>query len=287
MRSLYCAAVVLYGLGRSFGGQPAEPPPAKDWLLEARMAQAKGLVLKAVEFAGKAIESAPKDPRGWYFRAGLLERANQLPAAEADLTKVLGLTPEDPAVFLQRGVVRMKLAKFADSVSDFDRYAELRPGRGPYLWQRGIALFYASRFDDGRKQFESHRTVNPNDVENAAWHFACVAQVEGFANARRKLIPVEGDSRIPMREIQDLYAGKLDPDQVLAAADRAPTESGKTEARFYAHLYLGIFEEARGKLDVAGKHLAEAVQRADSFGLMGDVGRLHAAWLADKMRDLR
>jgi len=287
MRSLFGAVVILCGLGLNVGAQAAESPPPTDWLLEARMAQAKGLVLKAVEFAGKAIESAPKDPRGWYFRAGLLDRANQLPGAEADLTQVLTLTPEDPAVYLQRGVLRLRMAKFAESVSDFDRYAALRPSRGPHLWQRGIALFYARRFDEGRRQFESHRTVNPNDVENAAWHFACVAQVEGFANARRKLIPVEGDSRVPMREIQDLYAGKIEPDQVLAAADRVPTDAGKSEARFYAQLYLGIYEEARGKLEAAGKYLAEAARSADSFGLMGDVGRLHAAWLADRLRDLR
>lgn len=288
MHSLaYPAALLLLGAIGGFGVFAAEPAPPTDWLMEARVAQAKGLVLKAVELAGKAVEATPKDPRVWYFRAGLLERAQQLSAAESDLTRVLELTPDDPAVLMHRGVLRMRIAKFSESVADLDRYAALRPGRGPYLWQRGIALFYAKRFDDGRKQFESHRTVNPNDVENAAWHFACVAQMEGFASARQKLIPVEGDPRVPMREIQDLYAGKVDVDSVIAAAERVPTDAGKEEARFYAHLYLGLYEEARGKLDAAAKHLAEAAKRADALGLMGDVGRLHAAWLADKLRERR
>lgn len=281
------SAVLLLGLGTALAETPpsaGRPPGPSRWLLEAEQAQAKGLVLKAVELAGKAVEETPKDPRAWYFRAMLLERARQWVGAEADLTKVLELMPGDAGVTKQRGVVRLRLAEFSGAVADFDRYAELRPGRMAELWERGIALFYARRFDDGRKQFELHRTVNPRDVENSAWHFACVAQLEGFEKARARLLPAEGDTRVPMKEIQSMLAGTTSPDEVLAAAERVESLGRREEARFYARLYVGLYEEARGKRDVAAKHLAEAIRGADSLGIMGDVARLHGDWLAREIR---
>jgi len=71
----------------------------------------------------------------------------------------------------------------------------------PQLWQRGIALYYAGRYDDCRKQFEAHRTVNPDVVENAAWHFLCVARADSVAAARAALLPVGPDRRVPMHEV--------------------------------------------------------------------------------------
>ncbi|MGE3311491.1 MAG: tetratricopeptide repeat protein [Limisphaerales bacterium] len=286
----FCWVFLVISCGvRPAGGAVGveQAPQSSPWLLEAQKAQAKGLVLKAVELAGKAVEEAPKDPRGWYFRASLLERSKQWDGVEADLSKVLELKPNDPSVTLQRGVARLRLGRFPDAVADFDRYAELRPGSLPELWQRGIALFYARRFDEGRKQFELHRTVNGDDVENAAWHFACVAQLEGFRRARELLIPVVGDSRIPMKEIQGMLAGTTTPEEVLAAAEGVPGGARRDAALFYARLYVGMYEEARGRLDLAAKHLAEATKTADGFGLMGDVGRLHADWLAREIRRAR
>lgn len=262
----------------------AAEQPATDWLLEAQKAQAKGLALRAVELAGKAVEQAPKDPRGWYYRASLLEAAQRWDGAESDLTRVLELTPDDPVVLRQRGVVRLRLGRCEDAVGDFDRYAAKRPGRLAELWQRGIALYYVRRFDDARRQFELHRTVNPNDVENAAWHFACVARLSGFEQARQRVIPVEGDGRVPMKEIQALLEGKGGEDEVLAAAERVASPQRREEARFYARLYLGLYDEARGRLDLAARHLAEATRLAEGMGIMGAISRVHADWLAREIR---
>ena len=61
-------------------------------------------------------------------------------------------------------------------------------------------------FDDGAKQFELHKTVNPDDVENSAWHFLCVARSKGIESVRKGLIDVTGDSRIPMMKVQEMLA---------------------------------------------------------------------------------
>src|SRR5438552_15565787 len=103
----------------------------------------------------------------------------------------------------------------AESVTGFYKLVKLAPETAPHLRQRGIALYYAGRYRDCRAQFESHRTVNPADVENAAWHFLCVARAESPKSARAALLPVGPDSRVPMGEIYQMFAGRLKPEEVL------------------------------------------------------------------------
>src|SRR5205823_8361307 len=117
----------------------------------------------------------------------------------------------DPKQIFDRAVEDFQAGRITQSVAGFDRVASLVPGYAPQLWQRGIALYYAGRFKDCRAQFESHRTVNPDDVENAAWHFLCVARGESAEKARRALLPVGRDSRVPMREIHEMLRGKYTP----------------------------------------------------------------------------
>ena len=70
--------------------------------------------------------------------------------------------------------------------------------------------------------FESHRLVNPNDVENAAWHFLCVARQESPTAALAALLPVGPDSRMPMTEIYRMFRNALSPEGVIEAAQQAP-----------------------------------------------------------------
>ena len=103
------------------------------------------------------------------------------------------------AIF-DRAVVDFDNGRIVESVAGFDAVARLIPAEAPQLWQRGIALYYVGRYQDCRAQFESHRTVNPDDVENAAWHFLCVARAESAEKARAALLPVGPDARVPMRQ---------------------------------------------------------------------------------------
>jgi lipoprotein NlpI len=226
----------------------AEPPAAvakpgvEEWMARAQDSQRRGLMKQALEMAGKAVESAPTDPRPLHYRAQLFERMRQLPSCEA--------------------------------------YVELRPARMAELWQRGIALFYAGRYEAARRQFEVHRTVNPEDVENSAWHFCCVAKLEGWESARKALLPVAADGRIPMREIQALYAGRMKPGEVLKAVEGVEPESRRASGMFYAHLYLALYHGALGERQAELKHAAEASRLATGFGIMGEIAVLHARWVA-------
>ena len=140
------------------------------------------------------------------------------------------LSAQSPQALLNRAVDEFEQGRFAQSAATFDELAKMIPDQAPQLWQRGIALYYAGRYTDCRRQFESHRTVNPDDVENAAWHYLCVARAESSGSARAALLPVGPDPRSPMREIYQMFGGSLGPDDVLKAAgtDRA--------GQFYAYL---------------------------------------------------
>lgn len=183
---------------------------------------------------------------------------------------------ESPAAVFSSAVRLFFAGKPVESSAAFDRLVELEPKAEPELWQRGLALYYAGRFADGRRQFELHRTVNPADVENVAWHYACVARDQGPEQARAAIIPVGEDRRVPMREILELFAGRADPAAVLAAADAGP-EEGRRNQRCYAHLYLGLYFEAIGDADKAKQHMSLAAGRFSMNHYMGKVAQVHCS----------
>ena len=125
--------------------------------------------------------------------------------------------------------------------------------------------------------FESHRTVNPNDVENAAWHFLCVSGAESPAQARSRLLPVGIDRRVPMREIYEMFQGELTPSDVLRAGD------GQLLSQFYAHLYVGLYFEALGDEQGAVENIRMAAEdRYRGGGYMHTVARIHLSLLESR-----
>ncbi len=159
----------------------------------------------------------------------------------------------DPQAVFDKAKADFAANNMQASADGFDRLVELRPDLAAGLWERGIALYYAARYDDCIAQFESHQTVNPNDAENPAWHFLCVARSESPERAQRALLPVGIDSRVPMPEIYELYSGAVTPDVVLAAAD------GHPPAAFFAHFYVGLHADVLGDRETALEHMRAAV----------------------------
>lgn len=182
---------------------------------------------------------------------------------------------DSPQAHDQRGDEHLLAGRFKLAIEDFDVFLQARPEFEPQHWRRGIAYYYAGRYKQGVLQFELHRSVNPNDVENATWHFLCNARLKGPAAARAALLPVGPDARAPMGMVLELFAGRATDEQVLAQAERA----GSASARFYAHLYLGLHHEALGHAELAAKHLRLAATTHASRGYMGDVARMHAKLL--------
>ncbi|MBY0493057.1 MAG: hypothetical protein K2Y23_02465 [Cyanobacteria bacterium] len=175
-----------------------------------------------------------------------------------------------PAI-MDRAMADFRAGRVEQSLAGFDRVALLWPAEAPFLWQRGIAQYYAGKFRECRDMFISHRTVNPDDVENAAWHFLCVARAESPEAARRQILPVGPDARVPMREVYRMFKGELTQAQVMKAAGPDPS------AQFFARLYIGLYLEATG--DRAAGRAQIEIAAEDRFarvgGYMHDVARVH------------
>lgn len=180
----------------------------------------------------------------------------------------------NPRQLFNEGVSAFYDAKPKESVAAFDKLISLEPRAKPQLWQRGLSLYYTGDYKAGREQFEVHQTVNPADVENAAWHFICVARAENVEAARKALIPIEGDSRIPMKEVHDLFAGKGSEEAVLKAAETGEGETLRNH-RCYAHLYLGLHFEALGDDAKAKDHMLKAAGDYSMDHYMGKCAQVH------------
>jgi tetratricopeptide (TPR) repeat protein len=203
------------------------------------------------------------DARGCAAEARQADEEGRYDDAYTSYTTAMTFAADAPGLYNARGSVAFKAGKMSESIDDFDRAVELEPGSAPYHWQRGISYYYAGRYQDCIDQFDLHRTVNPNDVENTAWHFLCVATLSGIDKARGEFLAVSGDARTPMREVALLFRG----DGTVA--------DGSDSAYFYGHLYLGLYYETTGDKALAARHIRAAVDDYPADHYMWHVARIH------------
>lgn len=224
-----------------------------------------GLAILATVFVGSTVlvggsaEVWAQDPEAL---------APRLEREIAALDRAIAASTSDAALYVRRGSAWFRSGDNDRALRDFDRAVALDARLGPYLWQRGISLYYARRFEECVAQFESHRHVNPNDVENAAWHLLCLARLEGLQAARGRMLPVGPDARSPMAEVDALYRGRGTEAQVLAASRTSAS------GRFYGELYLGLLAHLEGRDEQSRDHFAKA-NALEFPHYMGDVARLH------------
>ncbi|TWT53481.1 lipoprotein NlpI [Rubripirellula amarantea] len=174
------------------------------------------------------------------------------------------------------GDAQLRAGKYDEAVNTFERVITADPESEPHLWQYGIALFFAQRYADGKQLFEKHRIVNPHDVENAAWHFLCVAKASDVEQARKILLPAPDDRRAPMKEILERLPGGSDQ----AIVDRM-NQLHDVNASFYGNLYIGLIADAEGDKDTAKRYIRLAAETPLSH-YMADVARVYDQWLEDK-----
>ncbi len=211
-------------------------------------------------------------------RAKTLIARGESGLAVKQLSNALGANPQLAEAYYLRGRENFRISKFKDSLADFDAYVQLQPNRRASLWERGITCYYAEEFLAGAKQFELYQTYLNNDVENATWRYLCLARdpQTGLEKARQTLLPITNDRRVPMMQIYAMYRGKMTPHEVLKAARGGePTEAELRQRLFYAHLYIGLYEEVGGRAASAKSHLQLAAEKYPINHYMGDVARVH------------
>jgi lipoprotein NlpI len=246
-----------------------------DALAEAKRAVGKGDFTRALNLCNEALKRDPKSHQAYFLRGEVHEKQGKNQEALADFSKVLELNPANTEVYHARGCVQFKLGNFNESVADFDKYLEIDPKRKPSHWQRGISCYYAGKYDEGKQQFEGYQNFDSNDVENAVWRFMCQAKKDDIAQCRKDMLKIGSDQRVPMKEVYDLFMGKLEPKDVLAAAKDRKMVRDQDSPLFYAHLYVGLYFETMGDKKQALEHLNKATEDYAHRRYMWDVARVH------------
>jgi lipoprotein NlpI len=224
-----------------------------------------------------AQEKSTAEAQNLLRQADGLLRASEYEQAADKAAQAAKLLPENPRVLQQAAEVLYRAGHSSESLPLFDRVVELLPVSAPYNWQRGIALCSCGKFAEGAKQFETHHLVNPDDVENSAWYFLCVAKTQGLEAARKTVIPSRGDGRQPMMSVLEMLQQKLEPAQVLEAArDNTSVGPERNRAEFYAALYVGLYYDSLGQEQPAADYLKQSLSSGDS-GYMVDVARVYLA----------
>ena len=266
MKTLLCLAI-LFACISSAQAQPAKAPD------------------EALQRLNKEIAMDPKNVAALSERAGVYEQLEKYSEAIADWTRVIELDKRSAPAYQQRGLVQFKAGKIKESIADFDQYIERVPKAKISHWQRGISYYYAGQYDNGRKQFEGYQDFDDSDVENAVWRFMCMVRVDGLAKARKAILKIGDDKRVPMRQVYDLYKGDLKPEDVLERANAGKaTPAQRNSQLFYAHLYVGIYYDLLGDKKKAFEHCHKAAEEHRIGHYMWDVARIHRDILAKELK---
>jgi lipoprotein NlpI len=230
----------------------------------------------AAQLAAAALQQDKESTAAYRLRAAAYERLGKLDLAIADLSQVIQRQPDTADTIQHRGELHFQAGHIASSIEDFDRYVQARPDQEPYHWQRGISYYYAGEYAKGTRQFEIHKTVNPQDVENAVWHYLCKSRLEGVKRARADLIEIDRDDRPWALPVYRMFQGRLTPAEVLKQAEQGNrTETTRKDCLFYSHLYVGLYHEAAGENELARKHIEIAATQYYAPHYMGTVARIH------------
>ncbi len=273
---LMSISILFYSPYLSYSQENSGGQSRKDRLQKISNAIQKQDHPEAIKLLDAWISAEPKEADAYATRAMIFEQLKKLESAQKDCNKAIELNDKNAGYYDQRGGVRFKLGDVKGSLQDFDKAIELAPKRAENHWRRGISLYYLGRFADGAKQFELGKKVYANDVENAFWHYLCLARAESLAQARKQLLAIGRDARIPMMAIYDLIQGKLKDQDILDQINTAKLSGeDKKEASFYAYLYLALHAEADQRKADCQKYLEIAVKKYPISHYMWDVANVH------------
>jgi lipoprotein NlpI len=275
MRPLLCTLVlacVAYG------------SDADEFIKQAKAALEKGDATTALEAANKAVAADPKSAEAVFARGDAYAAERKHAEAIKDYDAALALDKTHYIALDHRGYEKFKLGLIDESIADFNAYLKQFPKKEAAHWRRGISFYYAGKYAEGAKQFFDGQVAFGADVENVFWHFLCNARKEGIEKARKELLTLKGpDARVPMMQVNDLLRAKLKPEDVIKTAESADLKDGpRTEALFYAHLYVGLYYEAAGDEAKAREHLTAAVEKYPIGHYMWDVANVQVSRMKKK-----
>jgi lipoprotein NlpI len=174
-------------------------------------------------------------------------------------TERLETSPGDEDALSRRGDAHFFLGEFKKAVADFDEMVRNNPMQESSHWRRGIACFYAGEYQRAADQFAKYHSFDNVDRENGIWRYLSQRKQLGLAEARRGLLKYEKDDREPFPDVFKLFAGTIEPREILAHIDAASIDDGVREQRkFYADLYIGLNHAVEDRDTEARESLARS-----------------------------
>ena len=190
-----------------------------------------------------------------------LELRNYAPYARSFMTRIAvwraGLAgnvgEQSPREILNRASDDFRAGRIEQSavVARSRRQVSLR--RCALSMAAGHCAYYAGRLPTAATCLVSHRTVNPDDVENAAWHFLCVARAESARPpASRSYRSVQMPASRCARSTRCIPGCRLTPVQLLAA----PVATGRRNSS--RAVVLGPLSRGHRRCRARGRQIAIA-----------------------------
>lgn len=269
---------------------PILKPEQEELMRQSLHALREGKTNDAFALALRAVRSDPTNYLGFRFRGQLREATREFDLCVADYTLAIQQAPTKSSLYLMRARALFKGGRIDESILDWTHFIETEKDalKAPELFDFGIANVIVGKPDVARKQFEWYATLYPDDVENAAWQFLCVAKKEGIVAARAQLLKVGKDDRQPMMALYGVFKGEGTIADVWNAVGAGkPAEAERVQREFWARLYLGLYFEADGRAHLAARYLNTAALMASptlftnqTVFYMTDVARVYH----DKLR---
>lgn len=240
-----------------------------------------------VVLSALAEESVVQQTRAWNAAVTASQQHDYKRAIEkTDEAMKAGLT--NSMLFRHRGRWFFRAGDMQASLKAFNRYIEMVPSDANSQWERGITCYYAGQYRAGAQQFVDYQTYHDSDVENAVWRYLCQLKFDGKEKARNAILPIKGDTRVPMMEIYKLFRRESTPAKVMAElAKSKATGDAKKHQTFDAHLYLALFYESEDDLPNANEHIDLAVEQFKQGDYMWAVAIQHQRLLKKRTTDAK
>jgi lipoprotein NlpI len=236
----------------------------------------RSLQLLSFLFATAALAAEPMPPE---VRAKLMA-GFESSVKEAD---ALIAAPEGRSMnraLSLRGDSYLFLGKFKESVADFERMIALDASQDAPHWRLGIAYYFAGDYAKSAKQFEKYHAYDNRDRENGVWKFFAQAKADGIDKARKEMLEYNKFDREPFPAVYEMLAGKKTPSEVFEELGKKNLKDDNL-VMFFAHYYVGWYQQLLGNPATAKEHLGKAVELSlksaggDGPEYMGHVARLH------------
>ncbi len=273
-----CGGGMIFPAIPALGANAASEALVKEGNAAFKNGDRPGAIKKFTE----AIAADGSNVIAYYNRGRIQEVLSNFDAAYADYNALLKLKPDHLQGLFLRGDMNLRTGRFAEAIADYDLSLQLNPKLEVRHWKRGIAYYFAGRYVDGRRQFEKCRTAETNDVENALWHFACVARAAGVDQAKAALFPATRNPRLPMVDVllqlHAVYAGDNKPEDLLASTPGLDATFEKaTDRAIFVSFFLGLYYEVTGEPQKSVECFEQTARLTKQGHNHGDLARLRVA----------